>query len=162
LSISQFDQDGRPRADRATVDDVAGILMDWALSEMRIHPNLLVPMPNPRSRKGQMTVAWEAWQGWDKTPVNLKEPTRRSRKKVNEKQCVLSFRWGLEVDLRIKELAGVGTVSERQKNPLKFAIPLGEVVVSLLQVAVKGYQSRRFTLRIAAKTSTKVDGWSHS
>ena len=162
LSITQFDQDGRPRADRTTVDAVAGILMDWALHEIQANPRLLVPRPNPHSRKGQMTVAWEVWQGWDKASVNLKEPSRRARKKANEKQCVLSFRWGPEIDLRIKELAGVGTVSESKKNPLKFAIPLGEVVVSLLQLAVKDYQARRFTLRITAKPSLKIDGWSHS
>ncbi len=162
LSITQFDQDGKPRADRTTVDQVAGILMDWALNEIRLNPKLLVPRPNPRSRKGQMTVTWEAWEGREKTTVNLKEPLRRSGKKANEKPCSLSFRWGLETDQRIKELAGVGAISESKKNPNKFAIPVGEVVVSLLQLAVKGYQARRFTLRIAAKTSTKVEGWSHS
>jgi hypothetical protein len=160
LSIARFDQAGGLRTDRITVDELAGTLMDWALNEIRTNPKLLVPRPNRRSRKGQMTVTWEVWESWDKSPINLKAPTFPSKKKANEKQCILSFRWDPEIDQQIKELAGVGTISESKKNPNKFAIPLGEVMVSLLQLAIDGYKARRFTLRIAAKTSAKVEGWS--
>ena len=45
--------------------------MSWALKEVQLNPGLLTPRPNARSRKGQMTVSWEAWESWDKTPVKL-------------------------------------------------------------------------------------------
>ena len=160
LSITQYDPDGRQREDKTTVDDVAAILMDWAFHEVQNNPDLIVTRPNPRSHKGQMTVAWEAWQGWEKTPILLKQPTRRQARKSGQKKCVLSFRWSAEIDMRIKALAGVNSTYECKNNPLKFAVPLGELVVILLELAVKGYRSRQFTLRIGVQTTARADGWS--
>lgn len=162
LSIAQFDPDGKPREDLATVDDVARILMDWVLDELNLSPNLLTLLPNPRSRKGQMTVAREAWDGWDKTPISLKQPVRRSRKPGHAKKCVLSFRWGPEIDARIKAIAGISPGSQSNNNPHKFAVPLGDLVVTLLGLAVIGYRTHQYQLIFGHKTTPRADGWSRS
>ena len=108
-----------------------------------------------------MTVSWKSWEGWDKSPVKLKEPVRSQGKKGMQKKFVLSFRWGDEIDANIKELAGAG-VGESKGNPLKFAVPVGDLVVVLLRLAIDGYLARRYTLTTSMAAVIKVDGWESS
>ena len=158
LSIAQFDAEGNPRTDGTTTDDIARNLMSWALKEVQLNPGLLTPRPNARSRKGQMTVSWEAWESWDKTPVKLKSPVRRDKNKA-EKKCVLTFRWGPEIDARVKVLAGVGTPGESLNNPFKFSVPVSDLVVRLLLLAIEGYKTRRYNFKIGVEVVSRVNDW---
>jgi hypothetical protein len=161
LSIAQFDADGSPRTDGTTTDDIASVLMDRALYLVAQSPALLAPRLNPHSRKGQMTVSWEAWDTWQKTPVQLKKPVRRQNK-TEKKVLVLTFRWGREVDSRIKDLAGAGAPSEHAKNPLKFSVPVGDLVVRLLQLAIEDYKAGNFKLKVELAAVSKVTSWEKS
>ena len=162
LSIAQFDTEGNLRTDGTTVDDIASVLMDRALYLVAQSPALLAPRLNPHSRKGQMTVSWEAWDTWQRTPVQLKKPVRRQGKgdgADRKKNVFLAFRWTSDLDSRVKELAGAGMPSEHAKNPLKFSVPVGDLVVRLLQLAVEDYKAGNFTLKVELAAVAKVTAW---
>lgn len=156
LSIAQFDESGNPRANATTAEDIARILLERALFMLRQNPNLLAPRPNALSRRGQMTVSWEAWDRWEKNAVSLKPPLRRQ--KLNEKKVVLTFRWGAELDAQLKSIAGSGTPG-KNSNPLKFAVPVGDLVVRLLQIAIDDYKAGRFKFKIGLETVAKANSW---
>jgi len=161
LSISQFDPEGRARENPPTVSQVAAILMDWALHAVQNNPGLLNPQPNRHSSKGQMTVVLETWDSWDATPIALKPPLRQKKNAKPAKDCVLSFRWSQQIDQHLKELAGREAGCQGSNKQNKYAIPLGELVVCLLQIAVNGYLNRKFVLRIGFSSVASVDGWSN-
>lgn len=160
LAIVQYDENGEPRDDRTTVNEVATALMDWALMRVEREPGLLNFTPNPHSR-GHMTVFWEEVDGWENRRIQLPVPTRRTTTR-REKKMYLGYRWTIpDIDQRVRELAGKGSFENpRKKNPFTHAVPLGEVVVKLLSLAVKGYKERRFTMTIKqVAISQTAAGW---
>jgi hypothetical protein len=158
LALSQYDETGQERMDRTTVDGVASALMDYALAKVDQSPTLLRLHSNPHSR-GQMTVSWEAWDTWDKSRLDIPKPKAKSTKKISS--LYLAYRWASEeIDTRVRELAGEGTPSASNKNPLKHAVPAGEVVVRLLQIALDGYRNREFKLLVEPHAlGQHVTGW---
>ena len=91
---------------------------------------------------------------------NPKSETK-SRQGGKDKDFVLTYRWLEEHDQRIKSLAGKGPAATNHKNdPLKYAVPVGEVVVKLLQRAIDDYKNGRMRLRSQATTGRQtVSGW---
>jgi len=137
LSIAQFDEQGQSRNDSTTVDDVASTLIDYALETAESGGVEFHPTP-----QGRMTLHWEHQEDENKNSVlALKPPLRLSqRKEAPFKKLVFSYRWQEEYDQRIKALAGKGSSSSVQKhNPHKYVVPVGEVVVRLLQQGVDAY-----------------------
>lgn len=146
-AIAQFREDGKPREDATTVDDVAAALVDWALSLAEQEPSFLIPRPNPHPRGRLMTLTWEEWSNWS-TEILTPSRKRKADKGGKDKDFVLTYRWLEEHDQRIKSLAGKGPAATNHKNdPLKYAVPVGEVVVKLLQRAIDDYKNGRMRLR---------------
>ena len=159
LSIAQYDERGVPRDDRTTVNAVAAALMDWALQRVENERALLNLAPNPHAR-GHLTIAWVDENTWDSLPLQLPAPKRKS-KTGKEKDFVLSYRWSENIDQRIRKLAGHGSApSPKKKSPFTHAIPIGEVVVGLLRLAIVDYKVRRFKMKkVQATISQTVSGW---
>ena len=160
LWISQHDENGNLRSDQTTVDDVATTLIDYALA-MAAKENITF---RPTA-KGKMTLSWnEAEAGWN-SPIAIGEPVRK-KKNVPSKTMVLSYRWTPEHQGQIEVLAGKTGEAEqkddgtKKPNPYRFAVPIGEVIVVLLERAVSGYQSREMCLLShPVSTAQTVDGW---
>lgn len=159
LSIAQYDERGVPRDDRTTVNAVAAALMDWALQRVENERALLDLAPNPHAR-GHLTIAWVEENTWDSLPLQLPAPKRKS-KTGKEKDFVLSYRWSENIDQRIRKLAGHGSApSPKKKSPFTHAIPIGEVVIGLLRLAIADYKVRRFKMKkVQATVSQTVSGW---
>ncbi len=161
LSIATFDEDGNLRMDRTTVDDVASALIGYALAKAKEENLTFAP-----TRAGKMTLDWEeAEKGW-KTPITLKKVPPRKRK-AKPKQVFLGYRWDGKYHLEIEKLAGsVRPVVHREdgskvNNPHRFSVPPGEIVVRLLQRAIKAYIARELRLATRPETAAqKITGWS--
>ncbi len=160
LWISQHDENGELRSDRTTVDDVATTLIDYALA-MAAKENITF---RPTA-KGKMTLSWnEAEAGWN-SPIAIGEPVRK-KKAALPKQVTLGYRWTPEHQVGIEKLAGeVRPVQYKddgaiKRDPHRFAVPLGEIVVRLLQRAISDYQSRKMRLLSRPVSAAQtVDGW---
>ncbi len=157
-AIAQVREDGKPREDSTTVNDVAAALMDWALCLAEQDPSFLTPLPNPHPRGRLMTLAYEEW---DSQPMELPTPKRKSKSAGDKKDFYIAYRWPEELDRRIKVLVGKGPAVTNHKNdPLKYAVPVGEGVVKLLQRAIDDYKNGRMRLRSQASTVHQtVSGW---
>lgn len=159
LSIVQHDEQGEPREDRTTVNAVASALMDWALNRVAKEPSLLKFSPNPISR-GHMAVTWKETNGWEEKPIQLPTPIRRERQ--SKDVFVLSYRWTQSsINQRVRDLAGVNpNASHKKKSPFTYTVPIGEVVVRLLQLAIEDYKSRRMRLKVQqVAISQTAAGW---
>jgi len=149
LSIAQFDENGTAREDLTTVNGVASILMDWVLARAESDPSLLNLTPNPHGR-GHFTIVLEESYTPDTSLIVLPAPDRnRDARDANEKDLVLTYRWTIEgIDERIRRLAGKGMArSPKKGNPFTHAVPLGVVVLRLLELAISDYTHRRFRLK---------------
>lgn len=160
-AIAQFREDGKPREDSTTVDDVATALIDYSLCLAEKDPSFLTPLPNPHPRGRLMTLTWEEWNAW---PIKIPAPHRKPRKadkEAKDKDLVLTYRWLEEHDQHIKLLAGKGHAATDHKNdPLKYAVPVGEVVVKLLQRAIDDYKNGRMRLRSQpSAVQQTISGW---
>ena len=163
-AIAQFREDGKPRGDSTTVDAVATALIDWALGFAEQDPSFLSPRTNPHPRGRLMTLAWEEWNGWPRELPTPSRRTRRADKEAKDKVFVLTYRWPEELVQRIKLLAGkgLGTTNNAQKyNPLKYSVPVGEVVVKLLQRAIDDYKNGRMRLQLHT-VQQSISGWEQS
>ena len=159
LSIVQHDEQGELREDRTTVNAVASALMDWALNRVEREPSLLKFSPNPQSR-GHMTVTCKEADGWEETPIQL--PTPKQRERQSKEVHVLSYRWtNSNIDQRLRDLAGVDpNANHKKKSPFTYTVPIGEVVVRLLQLAIEDYKSRRMRLKVQQiAISQTAAGW---
>jgi len=156
LSIAQHDEYGNPRADQTTVNQVASILLDWAIEQVRKNPKLLSPIPNPHS-KGGMTLNLAAWDGWASgpiipAPVKKKKPQKKENKSL---PAFLGYRLPVHIDSAIRDFAS----QQQDTGPQKYAIPTGEVLVRLLRIAIDGYKNRRFRLTPSTSIVVEAGGW---
>lgn len=159
LSIVQYDEQGEPREDRTTVNAVVSALMDWALNRVENEPSLLKFTPNPLSR-GHMTVTSREANGWEDKPIQLPTPKRRERQ--SKEVLVLSYRWtNGSIDQRLRDLAGIDpNANHKKKSPFTYTVPIGEVVVRLLQLAIEDYKSRSMRLKVQqVAISQTAAGW---
>lgn len=160
LSIAAFNEYGEQRMDRTTADDVAKNLLDFALKQAQKENLTFQP-----TRAGKMKLQWEeVEQSWDSPIILKKIPPKKNKQKA--KQIVVSYRWGQEFHAQIEGLAGaVREVEYREdgnikNDPHRFSVSPGEVVVRLLQRALKVYINRKMRLTSHPKTvAQKVTGW---
>ncbi|MBT3322872.1 MAG: hypothetical protein HN392_11375 [Anaerolineae bacterium] len=160
LSIATYDEKGHSRMDRTTVDDVAKVLIAYSLKKAKDENLIFAP-----TRTGKMKLEWEeAEQGWE-SPIILKK-VEKKRKKGQTKQIFLAYRWAESTHSEIEKLAGVNRdVRYRDDgsaipDPYRFLVPSGEVVVRLLQRAIKAYEARRLVLSSQPETvEQRVIGW---
>ncbi len=156
-AIAQFDEHGTERDETVKVDEIACALIDWALRRVEQEPEILTPRPDPTSRGGQMTlVTWRETAGAQ--PISLPAP-RRKRTIVEARKLVLSYRWSEDVDAKIRELAGKNLNLVEKYNPYKHAVPAGEVVVRLLELAISDYIAGRFVIVVGHRVTQDFLGW---
>ena len=143
LSITQFNENGQERKDGTTVDDVASVLIDYALHMVERDGVAFAPTP-----QGRLSIHWELPDTREPKTVTLKPPVRNPQYKSGEyRSMALAYRWPQDMDASIKMLAGPGNSSSTKKsNPHKHAVPVGEVVVRLLQRAITAYQQGNLCL----------------
>jgi hypothetical protein len=110
-----------------TITSVASALMSYSLTQVRQGKLVIEARPNASRRK--MTLTWEAADEW---PQEI-QPAKRAIKSASA-DVVLTYRWGKDVDLQVKALAGT-------------AISVGEVVVFLLSYALMAHQGGRLRLK---------------
>lgn len=156
LSIAQYDEYGKPRTDQTTVNQVAAILLDWAIDQVRSNPRLFSPSPNPHS-KGGMTLNLADWDGWASGPIIPPAVKKKKVKKHDDKSLpsFLGYRLPAHIDTAIRDLAS----QQQETGPQKYAIPAGEVIVRLLRIAVDGYKNRRFRLTPTTSILVEAGGW---
>ena len=161
-SIVAFDDTGNLRADRTTVDDVARVLVGYALDAAEKECLTFTP-----TKKGKMKLEWEdVEQGWEKVlPIELKKVAAK-KKKIASPQVLLGYRWSEEVHAQIEVLAGkvreveTDATGRIKNNPHRYVVPIGEVVVRLLQRGISDYVNRKMRLISSQETvSQKVMGW---
>jgi hypothetical protein len=133
-SASQYDQNGQPRLDGTTDSDMATIFIDYALTMSKRENITFFPTP-----KGKMTLGWEeAEAGWE--PAKLPPP--KPKKNKREKKHHLAYRWTAEHHAAIQLLAGDTAPSSNSRSPHRYTVPIGEVVVRLLQRALRDYKAQ--------------------
>lgn len=134
-SASQYDQNGQPRLDGTTDSDMATIFIDYALTMSKRENITFSPAP-----KGKMTLGWEeAEAGWE--PAKLPPPKPKKSKREGKKHH-LAYRWTAEHHAAIQTLAGDTAPGTKSRSPHRYTVPIGEVVVRLLQRALKDYKAR--------------------
>lgn len=147
LWIAHYDENGRPREDLTTVNGVASILMGWALKRAEEDPSILKFSPNTRWRGHQLMMASNLYAGGT-AQLSMPEQNIKSGD-TDKRDFVIAYRWTLpELDQRIRKLAGKGVAKNpKKRNPSTYAVPLGMVVICLLQLALNDYKARRFRLK---------------
>ena len=134
-SAAQFDQDGEPRLDGTTDSDMAAIFIDYALTMSKRESITFAPTP-----KGKMTLGWEeAEAGWEPAKLPLPKPKKKTEKR---ERFYLGYRWMSEHHFAIQTLAGDTAPDTNSRSPHRYTVPIGEVVVRLLQRALKDYKAR--------------------
>jgi len=116
-----------------TTSSVAAALMNYALRDIRQGKLILDARPNANRRK--MTLILEDAKEW---PQEIPPPLMRRAVKT-EKDVVLTYRWSGDVNAQIKSLADN-------------RIPVGEVVVFLLNYALAEYKNGNCKFRETAIT----------
>jgi hypothetical protein len=119
---------------------VAAALIDFSLAHVRLGKLTVEARPNATRRK--MSLTWEEADEW---PQEIQ--TAKRAIKPADTDLVLTYRWGNDMGMQIKALAGE-------------EICIGEVVVFLLQYAVEAHRSGRLRLKeeafvISQKVSPK-------
>ena len=110
---------------------VASALMKYSLEHVRLGRLNLGARPDAERTK--MTLIWEDLK--DSRPQEIPQPKKLMAK--SEKELYINYRWGRDVDLQIKALAGT-------------SIAPGEIVVFLLHYALAAY--RNGTMRLKEET----------
>ncbi len=116
-----------------TTSSVATALMNYSLRDVRLGKLILDARPNANRRK--MTLILEDAKEW---PQEIPQPVLKHTVKT-EKDIVLTYRWGRDVNAQIKSLADNH-------------IPVGEVVVFLLNYALAEYRNGKCKFRETAIT----------
>lgn len=115
----------------ANTTNVAKVLLEYALKNVRKGELVISAQPNPNRRK--MTVTLVDADEWPKKKGEKSEAIHpRQKHKVNrtDKFSRLGYRWGADVDKQIGALAGA-------------ALSKGEVAVFLLHYALTAYDKGR-------------------
>ena len=110
---------------------VASALMKYSLEHVRL--GRLNFGARPDGERTKMTLIWEDLK--DSRPQEIPQPKKLMAK--SEKELYINYRWGRDVDMQIKALAGTSIAS-------------GEVVVFLLHYALAAY--RNGTMRLKEET----------
>jgi hypothetical protein len=110
---------------------VASALMKYSLEHVRL--GRLNFGTRPDAERTKMTLVWEDVR--DSRPQEIPQPKKLMTK--SEKELYINYRWGRDVDLQIKALAGT-------------SIAPGEIVVFLLHYALAAY--RNGTMRLKEET----------
>jgi len=151
-AIAEFDEAGNPRMDQTTADRVLGIFLDWAIEKVKQKPNLLPATPNPHG-KGGLTVHLTAWNTWASGPVR-RQPSGK-KKTNNQKSRVVAHRIQAKTNAALRELAS----PQPTNGPLRYAIPAGEILVRLIQIALDGYFNRQFNITVSPSIVIQASGW---
>ena len=110
---------------------VASALMKYSLEHVRL--GRLNFGARPDAERTKMTLIWEDVK--DSRPQEIPEPKKLMSK--SEKALYINYRWGRDVDLQVKALAGT-------------SVAPGEIVVFLLHYALAAY--RNGTMRLKEET----------
>ena len=107
---------------------VASALMKYSLEHVRL--GRLNFGTRPDAERTKMTLIWEEVR--DSRPQEIPQPKKLMAK--SEKELYINYRWGRDVDLQIKALAGT-------------SIAPGEIVVFLLHYAIAAYRNGNMRLK---------------
>jgi len=121
-----------------TIGIVAGEFADWSLRKIRSGKLTITPRPNARRQK--MSLTWVIPKPGDGEPV-VKMTEQSAKPKI--KRLFLGYRWSVDIDRQIKALAG------KEVSP-------GEVVVFLLECAIKDYKNHEFRFREEIRKASQV------
>ncbi len=146
-SIARYDENGQPRNDQTTADQIAGILVDVALQIVDVQPELITSSTNPRGR-GKMTVYAKAWDAWQKPPPIQQLPRVADRKKKPKAKSVfIGYRWSENINQAVRSLAN------------RRDIPAGELVLRLLQIGIEAYKRHDFRIVVEVQATVRAVGW---
>ena len=106
---------------------VAAALIAFSLAHVRQGRLFIEARPNAHRRK--MALTWEEVNG---RPRTISQPSKRITKN-GTKHIYLNYRWGRDVDMEIKALAGE-------------AVSQGDVIVFLLNYALTAHRTGRLML----------------
>jgi hypothetical protein len=110
-----------------STSSVANALMGFSLAHVRQGKLVIEARPNANRRK--MILTWAESSEW---PQEI-QPAKRTIKMGNS-EVVLTYRWGKDVSMQIKALAGT-------------EVSVGEVVVFLLSYAVEAHKQGHLRLK---------------
>jgi hypothetical protein len=110
-----------------STSSVANALMGFSLAHVRQGKLVIEARPNANRRK--MILTWAESSEW---PQEI-QPAKRTIKMGNS-EVVLTYRWGKDVGMQIKALAGT-------------EVSVGEVVVFLLSYAVEAHKQGHLRLK---------------
>jgi hypothetical protein len=113
-----------------TTSSVAGELMKFSLTHVRSGKLQMNFLPASQGRRRMGVTLMEGWM----EPQDIPQPVRKQQKKDKAKAVFLGYRWGREVDVQIKAIAGT-------------AVSPGEVVVFLLEYAIAAYKRGEVQLK---------------
>ena len=153
-SAAQYDQDGKPRADLTTDSHMATIWLEYALEKAKKENLSFSPMVSGR---GRMALTWEEAEAGSEPAVM---PKPKPRKKKERQRFELAYRWTKEHHQAIQRLAGDVAPGTNSRNPNRYVVPLGEVLLRLLQRASTGYKKRQLRPRYRMEAVQKrALGW---
>jgi hypothetical protein len=107
---------------------VASALMKYSLEHVRL--GRLNIAAHPDAQRTKMTLTWEEVK--DSLPQEITQPKKLMTK--GEKDLYINYRWGRDMDMQIKALAGT-------------SIAPGEIVVFLLHYALAAYRNGSMRLK---------------
>ena len=110
-----------------STSSVANALMGFSLARVRQGKLLIESRPNVNRRK--LILTWAESSEW---PQEI-QPAKRAVK-IGNSEIVLTYRWGKDVGMQIKALAGV-------------ELCVGEVVVFLLSHAIEAHRQGNLRLK---------------
>jgi hypothetical protein len=111
-----------------TISSVATALIGYSLAHVR--QGKLVIAARPNANRPKMTLTWEETDEW---PQEIPQSVKRHKKDI-AKNIYLGYRWGRDVDVQIKALAGD-------------SISVGEMVVFLLTYAMEAHKQGQMRLK---------------
>ena len=100
---------------------VAAALMGFSLAQ--VHLGKLTVNARPNANRRKMSLTWEEADEWPQEIQTVKRTAKSA-----DTDLVLTYRWGKDLGMQIKALAGE-------------EICIGEVVVFLLQYAIEAHKS---------------------
>jgi hypothetical protein len=107
---------------------VAAALMKYSLEHVRL--GRLNIGARPDAQRTKMSLTWE--DAKDSLPQEVPQPKKLTTK--GEKELYINYRWGRDMDMQIKALAGT-------------SIAPGEIVVFLLHYALAAYRNGSMRLK---------------
>ena len=146
LSCGEFDERDKPRASPLTADVAATCMLEWAIKQVEKKPGLLPVSQTPHSKTGwtAYTAEWNTWA----IPPSFPKPTRRKKATKKRGKYVLSYRIPNSQEKAIRD------ISERT------GVPLGEVLLRLIQIGIEGYKAMKYRIVPTAKityTDAKIE-----